>query len=166
MPFLRSLGSGLAGAVAVTLVNEVGRRVIPHAPHLEVLGMRGLVALLRGADQPVPDHDKLFNMTLAGDLLSNTLLYSLAGIGQPGGAWLRGGALGLATGVGAALLPPKLGLGHQPGEQTPTTQLLTVAWYTIGGLVAGVAARLLAGNQEDWNATRQPEIARGAGEGI
>ena len=166
MPFLRSLGSGLAGAVAVTLVNEVGRRVIPHAPHLEVLGMRGLAALLRGAGQPVPDRDRLFDATLAGDLLSNALYYSLSGAGGARGAVTRGALLGLAAGIGAAFLPPKLGLGHQPDEHAPDTQLMTIAWYLIGGLAAGVAARLLAGNQADWNAARRPEIARGAGEGI
>lgn len=163
MRVVRTLASGLAGALAVTLVNEVARRSIPHAPRLDVLGMRGLASLLRGADQPVPEHDTLFNMTLAGDLLSNGLLYSLAGIGRPEGAWLRGGALGLATGIGAALLPPKVGLGHQPGEQTPTTQIMTVAWYTIGGLVAGVAARLLAGADETMEVD---EVEHGYGEGI
>jgi hypothetical protein len=163
---VRALGSGLAGACAVTLVNEVARRTIPHAPRLEVLGMRGLAALLRGAEQPVPDRDTLFDLTLAGDLLSNALYYSLVGLGQPRGAWVRGGLLGLAAGLGGAFLPPKIGLGHQPDERAPATQLMTIAWYLIGGLVAGAAAGLLAGGEEAWSGAGQPEIARGSGEGI
>jgi hypothetical protein len=166
MNMVRSFGSGFAGAAAVTLVNEIGRRVIPHAPHLEVLGMRGLATILRGADQPLPERDTLFDVTLAGDLLSNSLYYSLAGAGGPRGALVRGALLGLAAGLGAAFLPPKVGLGHQPDEYTPNTQLMTIAWYVIGGLAAGTAARLLASNHEELNVARHSEIARGAGEGI
>jgi hypothetical protein len=41
------------------------------------------------------------------------------------------------------VLPGPLGLGEAPSNRTPQTQLMTVAWYTAGGLVAGVVARAL-----------------------
>ena len=166
MQIARALGSGLAGAAAVTAVNEIARRTIPNAPRLEVLGMRALAATLRAAGRPVPDHDMLFYETLAGDLLSNALYYSQVGLGDRRGAWRRGALLGLAAGLGAALLPPKLGLGHQPAERTPATQIMTAAWYVIGGLAAAAAAQLLPAGEGDWDAASQPALVRGDGEGI
>lgn len=156
----RPLVAGVAGAITLTVLNEVGRRIIPHAPRLETLGMRSLAKVLRSADQPVPDKTTLFYTTLVGDLASNALLYSLVGAGGGNTAFARGGVLGAAVGALAAYLPPKLGLGHQPGEETPTTQVLTVAWYTFSGLVAAAAAQALVGEPE------LEEVEQGFGEGI
>ena len=164
MHITRALGSGLAGAVAVTAVNEIARRTIPNAPRLEVLGMRALAATMRAAGRPVPGEGTLFYETLAGDLLSNALYYSVVGLGGRHGVWGRGALLGLAAGLGAALLPPKLGLGHQPQERTPATQIMTTAWYLIGGLAAAAAAQLLPAGERD--AASQPALVRGDGEGI
>jgi hypothetical protein len=35
-----------------------------------------------------------------------------------------------------------MGLGKAPSNRTRQTQLMTVAWYTIGGLVAAGMSRL------------------------
>lgn len=141
--WLRLTLSGLAGAVTVTLLNEGVRRVLPHAPRMDVIGERGLSKTLRAAGARPPRGEALYLSTMAADLVSNSLYYALVGVGAPGGAAGRGAALGLAAGVGGALLPPRLGLGRQPGE-TSTTRALTVAWYTLGGVAAGAAYRALA----------------------
>ncbi len=39
---LKELGSGLAGALALTAVHETARQVIPHAPRMDVIGRRGI----------------------------------------------------------------------------------------------------------------------------
>lgn len=136
---LRAVGSGFAGAAAVTLLNESARRVIPRAPRLDALGMRAIARGLRAAGQEPPQGERLRGVALAGDLVSNTLYYSLAGAAGGGrNAWLLGSLLGLSAGVGAAFLPPRIGLGRQPGE-TSATRAMTVAWYLAGGLAtAGV----------------------------
>jgi hypothetical protein len=144
MRLTQALISGAAGALALNVLHETARRVIPHAPRMDVIGMRALARSLRGVDQNVPPRDELFTWTLVGDLLSNALYYSLVGLGSKDGIWFRGAALGAAAGVGGALLPPKMGLGHQPDEETPATQAMTVAWYLAGGLVAAIVARRLA----------------------
>jgi hypothetical protein len=126
--------SGLAGATVLTLVHQLARRVTPDAPRMDILGMRGLRKLLAAADAPQPDHDTLYNATMAGDLLSNGLYYSLVGTGE--NVWWRGAGLGLAAGIGGVYLPGPLGLGDGPSNRTPQTKLMTVAWYTLGGLVA------------------------------
>ena len=139
---LPSLAAGLAGALALTALHETARRLRPaDAPRMDVLGMRGLRKLLGQADAPQPTDDTLFNLTMASDILSNGLYYSLAGSGRH--ALGRGLALGALAGVGGVLLPGPMGLGTAPTNRTPQTQAMTVAWYTVGGLVAGAVARAL-----------------------
>ena len=133
-----SLPAGFAGAAAVTLINEVARRCVSAAPRLDVLGMRGLAKMMRAAKQDPPPPDQLFRLAMAGDLVSNTLYYSLVGRGR--GAWGRGALLGLAAGLGAAFLPAPLGLGRGPTERSPATRLMAVAWYLAGGLAAAAAS--------------------------
>ncbi|HEY1012794.1 MAG TPA: hypothetical protein VGE07_08840 [Herpetosiphonaceae bacterium] len=143
MGLIKSLASGLIGSAALTAVHETARRTLPHAPRMDVIGMRALARALKGAGQRPPDRDTLFNLTLAGDVVSNGAYYSLVNLGRPEGRWWRGGALGLLAGLGSALLPEPLGLGEQTGQRRPWTQILTVAWYLIGGLAAAAAARRL-----------------------
>ncbi|HEX8349164.1 MAG TPA: hypothetical protein VF598_04320 [Hymenobacter sp.] len=137
----QALFSGLAGSMVLTLLHENARRIAPDvAPRMDVLGMRALRKLLNKADAPQPDHDTLFNATMAGDILTNGLYYSLVGKGKK--AWGRGAMLGLAAGIGGVLLPGPLGLGKAPSSRTPQTKLMTVAWYLVGGLAAAGASRL------------------------
>lgn len=138
---LRALGNGLVGAVVLTAVHETARQLIPEtAPRMDVLGMRGLRKLLGKANAPQPDHNTLFTLTMAGDLLSNGLYYSLVGTGKS--AWQRAAVLGLAAGVGGVLLPGSMGLGEGPSNRTTPTRLMTVAWYLLGGLATAGAARM------------------------
>lgn len=143
----RTIASGVVGAAAVTLLNEAGRRLIPHAPRVEVLGERALSRGLKAVDLTPPKGRALFRWTLAGDLLGNSLYYSLVGVPPFGGSLLRGGLLGAAAGAGAVFLPRRIGLGRQPKERAPLTPLLTVAWYTLAGLAAAGAHRALGGNR-------------------
>ena len=135
--------SGFVGVVTVTVLNETARRLVPHAPRMDVIGERALRKTLRAAKLKPPQGRALYRWTMAGDLLSNTLYYSMVGGRSSQNAWRRGAVLGLAAGVGAIVLPRPLGLGRQPGERVPRTQLLTASWYLTGGLAAAAAARLL-----------------------
>lgn len=149
MSLLKALGSGLAGALALTAIHETVRRVSPDAPRMDVLGMRAIAKSLRAAGAKPPDEGTLFNVTLAGDVASNSLYYALVGLGDPKNAVARGTLLGLAAGLGAVLLPGPLGLGTDASARTPATQLMTVAWYTAGGLVAGAAMQTLSGDGDE-----------------
>jgi hypothetical protein len=143
---LKALGSGLVGACALTLIHETARRFIDDAPRMDVLGMRALskAAHAVDVDPPVPLHEA----ALVGDLVSNSLYYSLVGAGDSGDALRNGALLGLAAGLAAVYLPEPLGLGRQPTEDSPQTQLMTVAWYLLGGLAAGAAYSALASDDE------------------
>ena len=142
-----SLISGAAGAVALTAVHQAARAITDNAPRMDVVGMR---ALSRGAEAAGVDapntYSGLYRATLAGDLIFNSAYYSLAT------NYTRGAALGLLAGLGALVLPKKLGLGTPPGSDLLSNQVMTVGWYLIGGLAAAATAQ--------WLAARRGEAAR------
>jgi hypothetical protein len=146
---IEAIAAGAAGAVALTLVHETVRRVVADAPRMDVLGERAITAGLRAVGAEPPPEPQLHTAALAGDLVSNTAYYALVGFGGPDGAVARGGLLGLAAGLGAVFLPGPLGLGTAPSRRTPQTAAMTVAWYTLGGLVAGAVYRGLGAHGGD-----------------
>jgi hypothetical protein len=140
---VRALGGGAAGAVVLTGLHEIARRVVPHAPRMDVIGERALTRALAAVGRRPSRGRRLFRQTLAGELFSNTLYYSLIGVSSRSRVVRNGVLLGLAAGLGAVLLPPRLGLGRSPGTKAPLTPLLTLAWYTAGGLAAAATIRRL-----------------------
>ncbi|MFL5352903.1 hypothetical protein [Archangium sp.] len=139
--FLQSLGPGFAGALSLTLVHQGARAVLEHPPRMDVFGMRALKKLSRWLGKR-PAHGRvLYQQSLVGDLLSNTLYYALVSLGRPRRIYLRGAFLGALAGLGAVVLPPYLGLGERPSRARRSTAFLTVAWYTLGGLGAARAAK-------------------------
>lgn len=140
---LKAIVSGVAGAVVLNLVHETARRTIPHAPRMDVIGTRAIRRPMQAAGIQPPSWDRAHRIALAGDLVANSAYYAMAAVGDGRNARERGLILGLLAGIGGAVLPPILGLGNQPHRKTPVTHLLTVAWYTIGGVVAGEVARRL-----------------------
>jgi hypothetical protein len=138
-----ALVAGLAGAAALTTVHQLAQRVVADAPRMDVLGMRAMVRMRQGLGADVPDHETLFRQTLAGDLASNTLYYSLVGAGGRRHRWARGAALGMAAGLGALALPRRLGIGDPPHVESIRNRVLTVAWYTLGGLAPAATLNVL-----------------------
>src|SRR5690606_20451044 len=101
---------GLAGACALTLINQLVSKVDRKAPRLDLLGMNAVAKFVKspaGAPQIV---QKLFPMSLAGDLFSNTLYYAMAGGGSRKSTLVKGALLGLGAGLGAVALPKPMGL--------------------------------------------------------
>ena len=149
-----ALAGGLAGATAVTLIHESIKAVVPQAPRMDRLGMEAIAKGLRKANKPVPPEDKLFTITLAGDLVSNALYYSAAGIGSEKNLWVRGALLGLAAGVGAVVLPEPMGLNERHSNRTVATKVMTVGLYVAGSLVTTAVIKLLnrkkRQDNQDW----------------
>ena len=100
---------------------------------MDVLGERGLRKLLGLADLPQPTGGTAYTATMPGDIVSNSLYYSPVGSSKH--SRRQDLLLGAAAGAGGVLLPGPLGLGEAPTNRTPQTKALTVAWYTVGGLV-------------------------------
>jgi hypothetical protein len=144
---LKAMGSGLVGACALTLIHEAARRYIDDAPRMDVVGMRAIAKTMRAVDvlPPVPLHE----VALVGDLVSNSFYYGLVGVGAREDALRNGALLGLAAGLGAVFLPEPLGLGRQPSSNSTGTQLMTVAWYLLGGLAAGAAYQSFSSGDDE-----------------
>lgn len=132
-----SILSGVAGAFTVTVLNELVRRTVPHAPRLDVLGMRSLAKASRWMGAEAPEH--LFASAMAGDMVANTAYYSLVGAAGRERAMVTGAVLGLIAGIGAVALPAPMGLGVGPTDRTTETKFLSIAMYLAGGIVAGAA---------------------------
>ena len=143
-----SLASGLLGAVALTLVHESVRRRTTDPPRMDKIGERALSAGLRSVGVSPPLESRLYGWAMAGDIVTNGLFYALVGTG--GGAWLRGALLGSIAGVGAALLPPALGLGQIARRPTRARKIMTFAYYLTGGLVAAGASRAISAARRSW----------------
>jgi hypothetical protein len=135
--------SGAAGAMALTAVHQAARGRVPNAPRMDVLGMRAIARGAAAAGLPFPTGRRLYRSTLAGDLVSNALYYALVGWGGRDAA-RNGAVLGAAAGVGALVLPPLIGLGEPPHVESWANRIMTVAWYTLGGVVAGATYEKLA----------------------
>lgn len=138
-----ALAGGLAGAATITLLHESIRKVVPEAPRMDRLGMQAISKGLKKAGKEVPDEGTLFTITMAGDLISNALYYSIAGIGSEKNIWVRSSVLGLTAGLGAVLLPKPLGLNKKYSNKTVATQLMTVGLYVTGALVTTAVIKLL-----------------------
>ena len=125
----------------MTALNRAGQRFLPQAPRLDILGMRLAAKGLKKARVKPPKGPLLYAVSFIGEMVSNTLFYALVGLGKARNAWLRGGLLGLASGVAAVKLPEPMGIGKSPTARTRKTAVATVAWYVAGGLLAAVAYR-------------------------
>lgn len=136
MKILSSMGGGLAGAVALTLLHEVNRKYNSEAPRMDLLGMSALAKILRSTGNRVPDDKRLYKQAMAGDILTNLVFYSIAGLGKNRSVWQKGALLGIAAGISALVLPGPLGLDEDHSAKTNKTKATTVALYLIGGLVA------------------------------
>lgn len=140
---LTALGGGLAGACAVTLIHETVRKIVPEAPRLDLLGMTAIEKGLRSAGKKAPGEDQLFTWALAGDIVSNSLYFSLAGVGKEKNLWMKSSLLGLAAGIGAVVLPEPLGLSGRHTNKTVSTKLMTIGLYVAGALVTTAVMKVL-----------------------
>src|SRR4029079_1304003 len=129
MKALYALEGGIAGATAMTLIHETVKNKVPNAPRMDLLGMNALAKGLKVIGARTPNERSLYAWTLAGDIISNSLFYSFAGIGQRKNALVRGAALGLAAGLGAVMLPKPMGLDDRPSNKTMETKIMTVGLY-------------------------------------
>lgn len=143
MRVLAAIVAGLAGSSALTLVHEVARRWLPHAPRADILGVRALEKGIFAAGEQPPTGAELQRLALGADIVVNAGYYALVAAAGRRAAWAAGLGLGLLGGIGAITLPGPLGLGTEPTERTTATKAMTVAWYTIGGVVAALIYRLL-----------------------
>jgi hypothetical protein len=134
---------GLAGAVALNIIHQTVKSFDHDAPRVDLVGEEALTKGIKAMGLTPPTGNALFLATMGGDIVSNALYYSTIGLGKKKFMFLRGTAIGLAAGVGALKLTEPMGLRDAPVTRTDKTKLLTVAWYTIGGMVTALTIKAL-----------------------
>jgi hypothetical protein len=148
MKLLISLAGGLAGAISVTILHELIRKIDHSAPRLDKLGEEATAKLIAKTGHEAPTGNSLFATSLAGDIISNTLYYSLAGT-RIKKSMATGSVLGLGAGLGALTLTRKMGLDDRTVNETPKRKLITVGLYLTGGLVAAGVMRWLENRKKN-----------------
>jgi hypothetical protein len=136
MKLTKAITSGLTGSVVLTATHQLLHKVLDDAPRMDLMGEEGLKKMAEKANVDIPS-EMVYPVTMTGDILINGVYYAMAAIGNPKKAIARGGLIGLAAGVGAVFLPKYLGLTNAFSNRTVKTSVMTLAIYTLGGLVAG-----------------------------
>lgn len=134
---ISTIVGSIAGAAALNILHQTVAQFDHEAPRVDLVGEEGLSKALEKIGVQPPGGNALFTAALAADLISNAVYYSLIGLAKKKQLIPAGTVLGLAAGIGALTLTKRLGLSDAPVTRTEKTKLLTVAWYTFGGLVAG-----------------------------
>jgi hypothetical protein len=140
---ISSLIGGTAGAVALNILHQVVKQFDHDAPRVDLVGEEALSKGLKKVGIDLPSGNTLFTATLAADLLSNAGYFALAGLVKRKQLAIAGAALGLTAGIGALVLTKPIGLSDAPITKTNKTKVMTVAWYTFGGLLAGCVIKAL-----------------------
>jgi len=143
MSKVHNLLAGLGGAIALNILHESLKRKDKDMPRVDLLGEEVLEKSLDYFDAEIHDKDTRYNITLAGDILSNALYYSSIGAGAPEHIWTRAVAVGVTAGIGAITLPEPLGLDDKPVTKTNKTKALTIGYYLAGALVTGCILQAL-----------------------
>ena len=80
-------------------------------------------------DMQITNHDQLYAATLAGDVISNGIYYATTAT--------TGFSItsGVVAGLGAVMLPEKMGLNDEPVAETTQKKVMTVGYYLFGAIV-------------------------------
>lgn len=136
---ISNLLAGLAGAVALNVLHESLKNKRT-TPRIDFLGEQALQKTVRYFGGNITDTDQLYTATLAGDIVSNTIYYSLIASGKSNFIWTKAIAMGLMAGIGAVKLPEPMGLNPKPVAKTDQIKVMTVGYYVFGALVTALVA--------------------------
>lgn len=143
MSKLRNIAAGFAGALALNVLHETMRKQSDDVPRVDLLGENALQKVLGFFGEHIDQKEDLYKATLAGDIIGNTLYYSMIGSKKSVYVWPKAIAIGLAAGLGAITLPEPLGLDDQPVTKTDEVKVLTVGYYLFGALITAGVLTLL-----------------------
>lgn len=141
MTKITNLIAGIGGALALNILHESLKNRGSNMPHIDQLGEEALQKSLGYFGVQVEKKHDLYLSTLAGDIASNAIYFSLIG-GRKSLIWPKAIALGLAAGFGAVKLPKPLGLDPSPVARNFKVTALTITYYISGALVTGAILKL------------------------
>ncbi|WP_411275615.1 hypothetical protein [Daejeonella sp.] len=139
MNFIKSLIAGFAGAAALNILHETMRKLDSEAPRMDLVGEQVVRKSAEALNIEPPTGNKLYGVTLAGDVLTNATYFAAIGMGSKKYMVLRAIGAGVSAGFTALKAPKPLGLNEKHVADTEKREVLTVAYYVFGALVtAGV----------------------------
>lgn len=136
----KRLVAGFGGAIALNALHQFVKKNYHGAPLFNEVEQEAVNKSLEKINLQIKDEDKFYNATMAGDVLSNGLFYTLT----PFRMSTVFGALG---GLGAIVLPKKLGLDNTPIAGTDKKKMITVGYYIFGAMVASGIYKTLTYNE-------------------
>jgi hypothetical protein len=140
-----AIGGGLLGALALTLLHEGVRKMDKDNLTIDSLGLNALSKILKGfRDSTLTAEQELFELTHTGEVLSNALYFSIAGMGSKKNLMLRSALLGLTAGLGALVLPRYLGI--EENGRSNKSKILTISRYLLGSLLTATAIKKMEKN--------------------
>jgi len=148
MSKMKNIMAGLGGAIALNILHESLKKKNSDMPRVDLLGEEALQKTLHYFGTEIEGEKPLYAATLAGDVLSNAMYYSMIGNGGPNNVWVRAVAYGVAAGVGAITLPEPMGLDPEPVTKSNTSKALTVGYYVAGALVTAALIKAISGKKE------------------
>lgn len=140
----KNLLAGLGGAIALNIIHESLKRKYKDMPRVDLLGEEAVQKGLGYVGLHINNPKTLYNVTLAGDVLSNAVYYSRIGAGGIENVWARAVSIGMAGGVGAITLPEKMDLDPEPVTKSTKTKALTVGYYLAGALVTAALLKAIS----------------------
>lgn len=143
MSKVKNLIAGLSGAIALNILHETLKKESNNTPRVDLLGQDALQKTLHYFGTSIDHKRDLYKATLAGDIIGNTLYYSLIGAGNPLLIWPKAVVMGLSAGIGAITLPEPMGLDPEPVAKNDSRRVLTVGYYVFGALVTGLVLKML-----------------------
>ncbi len=141
--FNKNMFGGLIGALVLNVVHSVAKRVDGAAPAVDEVGEEAIKKTVRAAGFQPPKGNALVAATFGADVASNAMLYTMIGYGGDKHLILRGALLGTVVGLATLTIPEQAGLDAKPIKKTERTKVMTVAWYVLGGMAAGLAIKAM-----------------------
>ena len=147
MKLAHALEGGIAGATTLGLLEKALQDNTTKAPDLKLLAKPGIIKKLQKKAKK-KGNTKVF-IQLAKELLAAGAYYGVARLGKRKNIMTRGGLLGALTGICMAYLAVK----DKPDEDSSQEeklkeQLITIALYTMGGLLAAAAIKKIKGKNK------------------
>ncbi|HWV72806.1 MAG TPA: STAS/SEC14 domain-containing protein [Pseudosphingobacterium sp.] len=137
------LVAGFAGALALNILHEALKRKLNNAPRIDQLGKEVIAKSATKIGSSKPSEKTLYAASFASDLVSNSLFYSLIPSDDKKVLWAKSVIYGLGAGIGAVILPKKMGLNEQHVARTNETKGLTIAYYLFGALITAASFSII-----------------------
>ena len=154
---LATLAGGIAGALIIKGIHELVKKLdkdVPHFDHLD-LNVREKHNFFGGEGGT---ENKFFSGGLTGDLLNNAIHKSVSGLSDSN-TDLKGGILGIASGLGAIYLPEVLGINHEhKGHSEKKHQVLATIYSLAGVFIASKVVEWINDKIQGTN-NHHPQVA-------